>query len=389
MHPIDVTIKDFQSIKELNIEIKGFSVITGKSNIGKSAIIRSIYSSLVNGPVGGLVNKDSTFTSVTMTSKEWGFKWEKGGGINRYTIGFDKYDKVGAGQFELIRNIGFGSVRLGDREVYPWYASQFKPLFLLDETGPSLSDFISDVSRLNVLQEAITINVRTKKKYIDLSRIKTDEIENDNKLLLSLIGLDDLIELEVDIDHQIQSIHELENKILNMENYYRDLEYNASKIRKLSDVSSISIEADLDQQFLDFKNLSSIWYSLDTAAKSVIAVKNISVINIPNMSNAIVDEINILKELDHYDSLSSSIQKLSDKIDLPNVVDFDLEHYKDVCSLSETMNLCINNINEYENELKSIHANLQKIQNELSSISICPTCKQPVSDNHVIHEVQV
>jgi DNA repair ATPase RecN len=389
MHPIDVTIKDFQSIKELNIEIKGFSVITGKSNIGKSAIIRSIYSSLVNGPVGGLVNKDSTFTSVTMTSKEWGFKWEKGGGINRYTIGFDKYDKVGAGQFELIRNIGFGSVRLGDREVYPWYASQFKPLFLLDETGPSLSDFISDVSRLNVLQEAITINVRTKKKYIDLSRIKTDEIENDNKLLLSLIGLDDLIELEVDIDHQIQSIHELENKILNMENYYRDLEYNASKIRKLSDVSSISIEADLDQQFLDFKNLSSIWYSLDTAAKSVIAVKNISVINIPNMSNAIVDEINILKELDHYDSLSSSIQKLSDKIDLPNVVDFDLEHYKDVCSLSETMNLCINNINEYENELKSIHVNLQKIQNELSSISICPTCKQPVSDNHVIHEVQV
>ena len=384
--PINVIIRDFQSIKEINIDIAGFTAITGKSNIGKSAIIRSIYSSLVNGPVGGLVNKNAVSTSVIINNDNWGFKWEKGGGLNRYTIGSEVFDKVGAGQFELIRNIGFGSVKLGDKEVYPWCASQFKPVFLLDETGPSLSDFISDVSRLNVLQEAVNINVRNKKKFIDLSKNKLEEIENDKELLKSLDGLDDLANLETDIECQIKSISELEEKISSMEIFFLNLENNANKIRKLSDISNVIFNnADLDNQFSIFEELSSIWCSLDKVAKSIISIKGVSSISIPELYDEEYEKIEIIKKFEHYNLLKDSIDKLSNDFGLSDFDDSHFELFKNSDAMLTNMNFVNNEIRKNEKDLKFIDIDIKQIQKELLLIPVCPTCERPIVDQHVDH----
>lgn len=42
--PVKVSIKNFQSVSDIEFEIHGFTCITGPTNIGKSAIIRAISS---------------------------------------------------------------------------------------------------------------------------------------------------------------------------------------------------------------------------------------------------------------------------------------------------------------------------------------------------------
>ena len=43
-----VNIKNYQSIKDVSFEVDGFTVIIGKNNIGKSAIIRALEAPLAN-----------------------------------------------------------------------------------------------------------------------------------------------------------------------------------------------------------------------------------------------------------------------------------------------------------------------------------------------------
>jgi len=47
LYPVKIRIKNFQSIEDLEIEVRGFTAITGKTNIGKSAIMRAISSAML------------------------------------------------------------------------------------------------------------------------------------------------------------------------------------------------------------------------------------------------------------------------------------------------------------------------------------------------------
>ena len=124
LQPVKVGIKCFQSIDVLDFEVFGFTAITGRSNIGKSAIMRAISRSIMNDPVINMVRRGEKFVTVELNSDKWGYKWEKGdgNGINRYTIGDRILDKTGQNQLLEIKEMGFGSIRIGDDDIHPWWA---------------------------------------------------------------------------------------------------------------------------------------------------------------------------------------------------------------------------------------------------------------------------
>ena len=123
LKPVNVVINNFQSIDHLDMEICGFTAISGSTNAGKSAIVRAISSAILNNPVGGMVRKGASFCSVELSSEDWGFKWEKNDkGVNRAWIrGKDTpLDKLGQIQVPEITQMGFSSIEVGDDEIQPW-----------------------------------------------------------------------------------------------------------------------------------------------------------------------------------------------------------------------------------------------------------------------------
>ena len=97
---LNISIKNFQSIKEANLNLSGFTVITGSSNLGKSAVRRAFATVLYN-------DWDASYVRDGFDGAE--IKLERDGNIvkvekeyrkdtikkNTFTVNGKSYDKMG------------------------------------------------------------------------------------------------------------------------------------------------------------------------------------------------------------------------------------------------------------------------------------------------------
>lgn len=421
LDPVRIRVKNFQSVEDVDFEVRGFTCITGKTNIGKSAVMRAVSSAILNDPVVGKVRKGSQFSTVEISSSGWGFKWEKGErGVNRYTIGDKVYDKIGQRQLDEIVAMGFGSVKVGDHEIQPWWASQFFPLFLLDKSGPQVTDFISEVSRLTVLQDAIVIAARGKRQASDEAKVKAEESSRLKDRVSKVAGLDPLIKLRSELDDQADSIRSYEERLSAGESLHRRMEESASKIRSLSGVTSVRVpKEDLGPAVEALSSMYGHWRSLESCAhrvislrdvskipplnppddehdrlmslsrfakigalrKSVDAMKGVSGVSVPDPSGA-KDALDRLTALSPHQALIGrlriSVAALSAVVSVPDDPDGVLEAKDAIVRMEEASRLSAE-IKSLESKIRSLEKDLKAVDKDLSSIPSCPTCSRPVS----------
>ena len=418
LYPVKIRIKNFQSIEDLEIEVRGFTAITGKTNIGKSAIMRAISSAMLGDSVIGLVRKGASYCSVEMSSENWGFRWEKGEkGINRYIINGVTYDKPGQRQLDEIVRMGFGSVKLGSKEVQPWWASQFFPIFLLGETGPAVTDFISEVSRLTILQDAVVLSSRGKRRANEEAKNKSEEAQKIHDRLTGVSGTDQMIRICKELDDQRDSIDEYDNRIRNGDELSSKLRVGTERIAVLEPADRVKISRVGVEEFDNIQSMHGFWMKLEESAMRIISLKPSEKLKLPELpeeewkhlfgssrflgidkmkdraaildgvKNVTIPELDCVEELSHIRNgenylsklLSSArtIRALSNKIDIPNPPD-ELEKIQIGEILIEKLVTTLSEKNKLDNEKKSIQTELMEIEKQLSEIPSCPSCGRPV-----------
>lgn len=386
LHPINVTIKNFQSISELDFEIYGFTCITGKSNIGKSSIVRAISGALINAPVGGAIRKGAKYCSVSLQSTDWGFIWEKGAGVNRYHLrDKDKpLDKVGAGQIDQIANLGFQSVKVGsDKVIYPWLASQFEPLFLINQSGPAITDFISEVSRLETLQDAIIINTRNKRRFLEEAKVKTENLDKIRQKEQTLSDLDQLLVVRDELDAQAFSIQQYEDQISNGKILSDKIFDNADKIDRLSKVESVKVPETIEG-FIELQAIYDHWMKLEKAAKNVIGIRGILAVLVPSVPEEL-EQIQNLATVEtlanSIEFLQASVEILSQPVPVPDPEEMPPELLTGWSILTRLEQLKAEETG-FRKQLTSIEAELAEVKEQIDAIPVCPTCSRPVILSH-------
>ena len=152
-------ILDFQSLKDVELDVSGFTVLTGRSNIGKSAVVRAIAAALFNRPGDDYIREGEKGCEVTLTdAPSTGpipliLRWRKGTAAT-YTINGLDYAKVGQKTPEVLQAAGYRDVTFGSETLRPQVGGQFDGIFLLDRPGSLISDVLTTVSRLAVLLRA-------------------------------------------------------------------------------------------------------------------------------------------------------------------------------------------------------------------------------------------
>ena len=425
--PVHAKISNFQSIEELDLEINGFTICVGKTNIGKSAIIRAISGALLNKPVTNLVRTGTKFVTVQLQSENWGFTWDKSEpseGVNQYKIDgkSEALTKIGQGQIEHVAQMGFGSIRVGNKEQHPWYASQWDPIFLLNETGPAVTEFISDISRLKVLQDAIQIALRGKKKTHDESKIATADLIKLRKKEQAVGDVPALAAIIKELDEQQISISYYEDRIEKAEKLQADLQKSKACIEALLPHKNAIVEdVNLDDSIVRIRRMYELWRALQGTAKKVIVIRAVKQLQIPESPQI---EATRFQSVSRYKGVSTGIKKVS-KLDLAlkqvklpdvssineDVVRFGLakKHILEIAqSKSKLVRLQaqipklpelsvdvgkIQRIGELRAQIQvatsSIHAlavdreetmrSLDKTFKELAEIPNCPTCGQPTN----------
>lgn len=413
MNPIHVTIDNFQSIDHLDLEVNGFTAITGKTNIGKSAIVRAISSCLLNNSVIGMVRSGASHASIRIKSSEYDILWEKAEkGLNRYTVNGQLYDKVGGNTLSAISDLGFQSIKVGPEEINPWLASQFFPIFLLDKTGPQVTEFISEVSRLNVIQDSIVLSARKKKKYADVATSKENDAKGIKSKLSGLEKYTDFKGLLADILAQKNSIEEYERNVSYCSKTINKIEEILEKQAVLSAIEAVSIPScSLDTT--RYAQARSLDNGLKLQAKSIISLKALKQITVPALLQEF-DRYFTAKGLSGVISLSREVDLISKAVgvSIPSLIS-EVEVYRSALKrlasieraksqlfgdvelpqsdvISEEMsNLAVASrvhhqlltITEEQESLKesfkSIADQLQEIESEISKIPTCPTCRKP------------
>jgi DNA repair ATPase RecN len=145
-----ITIQGYQSIRrEITLEVVGLTVITGESNIGKSAIVRAVIALLQNQRGSGFISKGMDKARVSVENLGHSVTWEKGQKNTSYTIDGEVHNKAGTSTPKEVGRLGFFEVTAGDRTFYPQIHEQGEKPFLIGENSPVAAAQLVSANKVN------------------------------------------------------------------------------------------------------------------------------------------------------------------------------------------------------------------------------------------------
>jgi len=197
-----VRVKNFQSIRDAEIHIDGFGVITGANNSGKTALLRAIRGVFTNAPVGTYVRHGEAFLFVELEfedgtnilwEKGWEKPFQKGKAINRYKINGVEISAVGRGVPPEVEALGVRQINASTERVWPQIAEQFDgTLFLINRPGSAVAEALSDVEKVGRLTEALKLSEKDRRTSESELRVREKDVETRREETKKYKGLHDV-----------------------------------------------------------------------------------------------------------------------------------------------------------------------------------------------------
>lgn len=218
-----VIIVDFQSHRNTEIELaRGFNVIVGPSDQGKTAILRAIRWVLYNDPRGtDFIRVGATKTKVTLVMSDGTLVTrERSSSRNRYLVAMpgeeeQVYEGFGQGvPEEVMAATGVRPVKLDeDHQVMINLGMQLAPPFLLDNNGAIKAKAIGRINGVHILDFAHkTTSSELSSKQIEERRMQAD-LEKVNEQLDGYADLEDWQRKLERVDQDFVRVKELDQEM--------------------------------------------------------------------------------------------------------------------------------------------------------------------------------
>ncbi len=222
---IELEVHNFQSVRSASMKVDGFAAIVGKSNIGKSALVRAAQYALTGAVGTNFVRhgqecdrrvknnkKCKCFSKVVIRTSKMKVTWEKGDAVNKYTVlraGSDTeetYEGLERGTPEFLLP-DFQLVKVGDNKELIQIPNQFEPIFLLNKSGPAVADVLSDVARLDRINLAMTLVAKDRREAVSKRKVREEDVLALREAASRYEGLED-----VPLDPLLKELQDLTGK---------------------------------------------------------------------------------------------------------------------------------------------------------------------------------
>lgn len=202
---VEIEVRGFQSIEQVHLKVDRFTTLVGRTNIGKSAIVRAVRSALTNALGTSFVRHGATCLRRTkgrktckceayvhIHSEGFDLIWRKGDDVNAYEFNGKSMTVPGRGFPEFL-SPQFAPVKMGENQKILQVSDQFFPLFLLDEGGATVANILSDVARLDAINVAMKMAEKDRKDAAALRKVRDKDVETIKVRLQAYAGLDDTL----------------------------------------------------------------------------------------------------------------------------------------------------------------------------------------------------
>lgn len=212
---IRIRLKNFQSIAQADITVDGLTVLAGKSNSGKTSVVRAYRGLFNNSPAKPYVRTGEKSLEVSLEYEDGQtLTWRKGAGVNEYIV---NGKTIAGGQTcpDEVREVG-GTypIQAGTSTIWPQIASQEEGMnFLTHLPGSVLADAISDAERVGILNRALKSaekDLRTASSTLKVRRQDLEAVQSDVAFFSGLSMTQDLV---AQIESDCVDTHNLEEEL--------------------------------------------------------------------------------------------------------------------------------------------------------------------------------
>jgi len=406
---LEVEIQNFQSISREVIKIEGFTALVGRSNIGKSAVVRAINAALTGAPVDASVRHDPSSCArhlkgtqkckcsciVRITSPDFKLEWEKGDAVNRYNYQkgdgeAQEYTVVGRGTPEFLQP-EFLPVEVGGSKSLIQVSGQWHPIFLLDQTGVVIADVLSDVARLDDINKAISLVERDRKEAASTRKLREKDAAQLKGKLSLFEGLDDVLAQVRAVEDQEKEVDSARHKAEELTHFQASVWTLARQVRSLEQVQSIEVMdgAPLRECASKYKVLNRFADAVGARQQAVSALDGVGDIELPNATPFInqVAEVNKLgrwlEKFRYFKQVLGHLQGVT-AVEPPEAHRLKAVsgRWADASQFQDRLLRCAASIKALEGSISEVEVELEALQSEASKLGVCPTCRQPVLEGH-------
>lgn len=156
-----IRVRNFQSIADADLQLDGFVVITGGSNVGKTALIRSIEAAFFGLPGDYYVRNNESQCGVRIVDPEFDIEWrkvptkkKKPGLETSLKVNGVLHTKIGRDHAKLTEVAGFTEIQVTGTRIRPQIAKQHDPIFLITENESAVAEIFKMLGRADVVTSA-------------------------------------------------------------------------------------------------------------------------------------------------------------------------------------------------------------------------------------------
>jgi len=385
----EIEIKNFQSIAHIKFPIEGFTVIYGKNNIGKSAIIRAIKAALVNQTGKGFIKKGEKQTEVKIKKGDLDLTWKKGKSAV-YDINNKKYTKLNKDVPKPLIEQGFGKIEIGNKKIMPTMAGQFNPLFLIDEPGSTITEVLASLYNIDTLSIADDLCQKSLRSQKTLLKTRENDVTKLNKELEKYKDFEDVKKKVEDLTEKEKQINLIESEIKDIETFEIRIQQLSESVNKIRPIKDINIPrlSNYEEDFIEIENVKKFEQKYREKSSTVEILKNVNEIEMP-LSNEIEDiseKVRLLTEWE--EELTALERNIKQKEDILKDIDIKVitASYRNIENIynelilveklsSEFMKIAIQ-AKETRKESRDV---TEKFNEKYAILSkeICPTCERP------------
>lgn len=295
---VTVEIRNFQSIEHATIVVDGFTALVGRSNIGKSAIIRAVEAALGGSSGTSFVRHGDTcarrlkdvkackcVASVHIKATGFDLLWEKGDSVNRYVYNGTVYDSVARGFPEFLQE-DFKPVKVGDKSLQLQVASQWEPIFLLNASGGVVADVLSDVAHLQRINVALDLSEKDRREAVAGHKARVKDATSKETELKQYVGLDAAMTQARAVEARMGDIAEKEQQVQEIEAYLEALRGLAARLKVLSvgEATAVPAVGLLSDSVSLTQALASLVSGLESRSLGVHTFASVETVAVPDVS---------------------------------------------------------------------------------------------------------
>lgn len=441
----EVKIKNFQSIKDQVLHLKGFVAITGKSNLGKSSLRRAITSALYNDWDKAYRREGTNQPTEVIFAKynhpdELIYKvhMKKSDSHNDFSLTTQdetqSFPKVGKTVPEQITNLGFKLLNLDDQSLNLTQSKQTDPLFIVSykqSTQTKILNKIFNISKLETAAQLVQKDMRSSK--IEFNRITEEYNKKNNELTELITQQEALNKTKQTLDRLLTNLDLIYSYLdqLDQEQILQtNLSVTTSELNKTNKTLQKLISAQKIQTYFDTlnqidsytqnltelrENMKSYQTKLGRLTKAQTLQSHITKLDSylhtiqeeqtlqTKLSNLNLDKslytdfgknrklLNYFLQIERYDNFTKQLAALTERISKGGFLMAQIQDRSTAVAHCASFLDLIQDETKYQTLLLNKQNEIQALQKEIqdleSKLDRCPTCGQIINKDH-LHDVR-